>query len=72
MLESKFLERMLRLCQGNGNTKLDLVKVSKLETICGYLGFCFTDVLKSLNFQSTLSLNYSPTGMGLDVFKLLY
>ena len=46
MPELRFLVQMQKICLVNGNTKLDLAKASKLETISGCLDTCLAEFVK--------------------------
>lgn len=67
MLDLKFLELMPRLCQDNGSSKLDQLKVSKLEIIYGLLDIYLTDVLKNTTCLLVMNQKSSQIGMVQDV-----
>ena len=67
LLDLIFQEQTLKLCQANGNSKLDQLLVSKQAITFGPQDIFSLNVLRSTTSQSALSQNCSQTGMVPDV-----
>jgi len=66
-VESKSLELTVKLCLVNGSTKLDPVKVLKLEICFGSQDIFFQESPRISVYQYLSNLSYSRTGMELVV-----